>query len=81
MTYSFLGNIVPNIFNGTVNLTSYTVTPTRTVVSGQAGPMQVNLTFLNPIEVRFHSNVTFNVHIRFILSLEIGSSNPSHSLT
>ena len=42
--------------------------------------MQVNLTFLNPIEVRFHS-VTFNVHIRIILSPKIGSSNPSHSRT
>jgi len=26
--------------------------------------MQVNLTFLNPIEVRFHSSVTFNVYMR-----------------
>jgi hypothetical protein len=64
-----------------VNLTSYTVTPTQTVVTGQAGPMQVNLTFLNPIEVRFHSIFTFNVHIRITLSLKIGSSNPSHSHT
>jgi Domain of unknown function (DUF5127) len=43
--------------------------------------MQFNLTFLNPIEVRFYSSVTFNVYIRIILSPEIGSSNPSHFRT
>jgi hypothetical protein len=29
--------------------------------------MVVNLTFLNPIEVRFHPSVTFNVYSRIIL--------------
>jgi hypothetical protein len=43
--------------------------------------MQVNLTFLNPIEVRFHSSVTFNVYMRITLSPKIGSSNPSHFRT
>jgi hypothetical protein len=81
LTYSFLGAVIPSIINGTVNLTSHTVTPTQTVVTGQAGPMQVNLTFLNPIEVRSHAVVTFNAHIRIILSPKIGSSNPSHSRT
>ena len=78
LTYSFLGAVIPSILNGTVNLTSHTVTPTRTVVTGQAGPLQVNLTFLNPIEVRIHVSITFNVYKRIILSLEIGSNNPSH---
>jgi hypothetical protein len=55
LTYSFLGAVIPSIINGTVNDTSITVTPTQTIVAGRAGPMQVNLTFLNPIEVRFHS--------------------------
>ena len=81
MTFSFLGAVVPEIINGTVNITSLTVTPTRTIVTGQAGPMQVNLTFLNPIEVRSHSFVTLNIHIRIILSPKIGSNNPSHSHT
>jgi hypothetical protein len=58
------------------------MTPTQTVVTAQAGPMQVTLTFLNPIEVRFfHSSLTFNVYIRIILSPKIGSSNPSHFRT
>ncbi len=64
-----------------MNLTNTVITPTQTVVTAQAGPMQVNLTFLNPIEVRFHSSVTFNVYIRIILSPKIGSSNPSHFRT
>jgi hypothetical protein len=66
LTYSFLGAENLGILNGTVNLTNIVVTPTQTVVSAQAGPMQVNLTFLNPIEVRFHSSITFNVYIRVI---------------
>jgi Domain of unknown function (DUF5127) len=40
-------------------LQSIAITPTQTVVSARAGPMQVNPTFLNPIEVRFHYSVTF----------------------
>jgi hypothetical protein len=81
LTYSFLGDVLPNLYNGTVNFTSIAITPTQTVFAARAGPMQVNLTFLNPIEVRIHSSVTFNVYIRIILSPEIGSSNPSHSHT
>jgi hypothetical protein len=66
LTYSFLGDEGQpgpgqGILNGTVNLTNVAVTPTQTVVTGRAGAMQVNLTFLNPIEVRFHFSVTLNV--------------------
>ncbi|KAI9513397.1 hypothetical protein F5148DRAFT_990760 [Russula earlei] len=50
VTYSFMGNTAASIVNGTVNMTSVAVTPTQTVVTAQAGRMQVNLTFLNPIE-------------------------------
>src|SRR6266852_5013488 len=78
LTYSFLGDVRPNFHNGPVNFTSISITPTQSAVTAQAGPMQVNLTFLNPIEVRFHSSVTFNVYTRIVLSPEIGSSNPSH---
>ena len=60
LTYSLLGDVLPNLYNGTVNFTSIAITPTQTVFAARAGPMQVNLTFLNPIEVRFHSSVTFN---------------------
>ncbi|KAI0278699.1 hypothetical protein BGY98DRAFT_916673 [Russula aff. rugulosa BPL654] len=50
LTYSFLGNVTRNLYNATVNSTSITITPTQTLVTARAGPMQVNLTFLNPIE-------------------------------
>jgi len=81
LTYSFLGSVLPSLHNGTVNFTSITITPTQTVVAARAGPMQVNLTFLNPIEVRFHSSVVFNVYTRIISSPKTGSSNPSHFRT
>ena len=67
LTYWFLGfdivtgnGTVPNgvptaATGGAVNFTNIVITPTQTVVVAQAGPMEVNLTFLNPIEVLFHS--------------------------
>ncbi|KAH9022174.1 hypothetical protein EDB85DRAFT_1871496 [Lactarius pseudohatsudake] len=48
ITYAFLG-YSPSV-NGTVNLTNTVITPTQTKLTAQAGPMQFNLTFLNPIE-------------------------------
>ena len=53
LAYSFLGDVLSSSHNATVNFTSIAITPTQAVVTAQAGPMQVNLTFLNPIEVRF----------------------------
>ncbi|KAI9459211.1 hypothetical protein BJY52DRAFT_387895 [Lactarius psammicola] len=53
LTYSFLGGVPGNIVasvNVTVNIIGTVITPTQTVIAAQAGPMQVNLTFLNPIE-------------------------------
>lgn len=40
-----------------VDFTNVTVTPTQTVIATQAGPIQLNLTFLNPIEVRIPSSI------------------------
>jgi len=54
VSYSFLGD--SPLVNGTItNLTNIVITPTRTVVTSRAGPMQVNVTFLNPIEVCLYS--------------------------
>ena len=61
VTYSFLGAALGMGVNSTVNLTNIVVTPTQIVLTAQAGPMQVNLTFLNPIEVRFHPFANFTV--------------------
>ncbi len=63
LTYTFLGDVASNLVNGTVNSSYIFFGPAFTVLVGQAGPMQVNLTFLNPIEVRPHSSVVFNVYI------------------
>ena len=49
ITYSFLG-LSPSV-NGSVNLTNVVISPTQTKLTVEAGPMQFNLTFLNPIEV------------------------------
>ena len=53
-TYNFLGNNVLSGggYIGPVNITDTVITPTQTMVATQAGPMQFNFTFLNPIEVR-----------------------------
>ena len=50
-TYSFLG--ASPVANLTATITNTMVTPTQTKVTAEAGGMQFNLTFLNPIEVRF----------------------------
>ncbi|KAH9027629.1 hypothetical protein EDB85DRAFT_2091843, partial [Lactarius pseudohatsudake] len=47
-TYLFLGN--SSTVNTTVNLTDVVISPTQTKLTAEAGPMQINLTFLNPIE-------------------------------
>ena len=54
-TYRFLGNNYD--MSGAVgstgcNVTYTEVTPTRTIQTVQAGPINVTLTFLSPIEVR-----------------------------
>ena len=46
-----------------VNLTNIAVTPTQTVITTQAGPIQLNLTFLNPIEVRIPLSIPFTIHL------------------
>ena len=60
LTYLFMGNVDSNLINGTVNLTMLTAGPSSTILSGIGGPMQMNLTFLNPIEVCFHYFIYFN---------------------
>ena len=61
LTYSFLGDVDPTLTNATVNSTIYWINPLTTILTAHAGPMQVNLTFFNPIEVRSHSSLAFNV--------------------
>ena len=60
LTYRFLGAPEEPFVN--VNVTNMVVTPTQTVISAQAGPMQVDLTFINPIEVRLEPSIPFRAH-------------------
>ena len=79
LTYRFLGAPEEPFVN--VNVTNMVVTPTQTVISAQAGPMQVDLTFLNPIEVRLDPSIPFSVHLCIHYSMAIGSSNRYRSHT
>ena len=50
--YSVVGNANGDpLYNGSVAQTAITFTSTSTTFSMQAGPMDVNVTFLSPIEV------------------------------
>jgi hypothetical protein len=50
-TFNWLGAPAAGIANATV-LTGRAITPTKTVITVQAGGMEANITFLSPIEVR-----------------------------
>src|ERR1700741_903185 len=63
------------------NITNTVVTPTQTVLSTTAGPMEVNLTFLNPVEVHLNGLILLNPTLTSLLSQEIGSSNRYRSRT
>jgi hypothetical protein len=79
LTYRFLGAPEEPFVN--VNVTDMVVTPTQTVISAQAGPMQVTLTFINPIEVRLEPSIPFSIHLCIHYSLVIWSSNRYRSHT
>jgi hypothetical protein len=63
------------------NVTNRVITPTQITLTVEAGPMQVNVTFLNPVEVLFESYKSLNIHLHVLSSLEIGSDNQYHSHT
>jgi len=71
-TYAVLGPKEPFIY---VNITDTTITPTQIVLTTQAGPMQINLTYLNPIEVRLQSSIPFIIHMSIFQSPVISSGN------
>jgi hypothetical protein len=57
ITYSLLGDPSPiNVFS---NLTNTVISPTQTQFTAEAGGMQFQLTFLNPIEVRAQAEIDF----------------------
>ena len=85
--YSMLGMLDVWWNNSQISIPSASImnkvlTPTRIIFTAVAGPMQVNVTFMNPVEVRFWSSDSFDSTSTYaLLSQEIGSSNQYHSLT
>ncbi|KAH9040733.1 hypothetical protein EDB85DRAFT_1858640 [Lactarius pseudohatsudake] len=49
-TFTFLGDGVSDPALIGVHLSNAVISPTQTVLTAEAGPVQINLTFLNPIE-------------------------------
>lgn len=60
--YIWTGEDNPSLGGFAANLTSVQITPTRTIFIMQAGPMNVTITYLSPIEVQnpafYHSVYT-----------------------
>ena len=54
VTYSWMGH--DGIWNSTATVSNVQITPTRSIFVMQAGPMNVTVTYLSPIEVRLHSS-------------------------
>ena len=78
ITYPLLGYPFPllaPLFNIS-NLTNTVITPTQTLLTTEAGPMQFNLTFLNPIEVRTGVPMLSSAHT-FVTAWRLGQAvNP-----
>lgn len=51
-TYIWTGLDRPSVGALSANITTARITPTRTIFVVQAGPMNVTVTYLSPIEVR-----------------------------
>jgi hypothetical protein len=58
------GSFINTSFDA-VNNASTMITPTRTIYTGEAGPMQVNLTFMNPVEVGFGWSGSFDATLAY----------------
>lgn len=80
-SYEWLG--AATTYGSATNLTATTITPTRTVFTIHAGPMDLNVTFLSPIEVRRRRNCPLYPVNEVLMgeSLEIGLCNRYHSRT
>jgi hypothetical protein len=63
------------------NVTNTVITPTQITLTAQAGPMQVNMSFFNPVEVRSDFVNSLNLYSPILFSQGIGSGNqyPSHT--
>jgi len=77
-SYSFISQQL-NVSDA--NVTNRVMTPTQITLTAQAGPMRVNVTFFNPVEVRSRFFNPLNLYSLSPFSQGIGSGNqyPSHT--
>lgn len=55
-------------------ITNTVVTPTRTILTASAGPMQVNMTFLNPVEVHLNHSILSTSTYATLLARKLGQA-------
>lgn len=82
ITYQWLGDWIdqPEAKGiNLVNLTSIQLTPTRTICQIQAGPMNLIVTYLSPIEVSGMMLLPSFYVVTLVYSLPIGLKNRCHS--
>ena len=77
--YSILGkpsyNFISQQLNvSDANVTNRVMTPTQITLTAQAGPMQVNVTFLNPVEVRSKFFNSLNLDLLSLLARRLGQA-------
>ena len=80
-TYKWMGADGAGI---AANVTNVQITPTRSIFVMQAGPMNVTVTYLSPVEVRgfpFRNGILRVSTCERTLSPTTGSSSPSRSPT
>ena len=78
--YSILGMPFDSLYEYQLNgsdaaVTNTVMTPTQITLIAQAGPMQVNISFFNPVEVRSKHSNSLNLDSLSLFSQGIGSSN------
>lgn len=67
-TFGWLGDVVgPDVESSLV--TDMLITPTRTILNLTAGPVNITLTFLSPIEVRSSPRFPICVFIELITTM------------
>jgi hypothetical protein len=63
---------IANLAIYSANVTNRVITPTQITLTAAAGPMHVNVTFFNPVEVHFEPFYSFTFHLHALSSQEIG---------
>ncbi len=78
VTYSWMGD--DGIWNSTAIVVDIQITPTRSIFVMQAGPMNVTVTYLSPIEVRLPQIVMRMFAWTEYASIAFRLGQPVHSI-